>query len=283
MRFILFLLCLASPFYALGQNYKSVSDELEVCYDLDQSIRDSLVITIEKYGFNSQKHLQALQLMNKQDSINQEKVFRIMSENGWLTPPIVSKKASKAFFYIIQHLKIGEQIGYKDSVENAFKKGVISPEENAIFIDRMLIGQQKYQLYGTQTYYDQSGNLHFYPIYEFNNVNERRASLDLLSLNKDEIDTYKYHDNCIFNKIFIFHLRNIDGTNGIPNVEIFYNKNKIGVTNDSGYSEVSINEQEIKNSLTINLYKGKYSIKYPVPSMNNIDFVSIYVNLEWRE
>ena len=71
-------------------------------------------------------------------------------------------------------------IKYYNEVEKAFKEGIISKVDYAMFYDRFLLVQGKKQIYGTQFIYDE--NIKKYvldKVEDFPNLDKRRKEIGL--------------------------------------------------------------------------------------------------------
>ena len=64
-------------------------------------------------------------------------------------------------------------------MREAVKKGKAFPQSLALLEDRVLTGQGKEQIYGSQLRIDSTGKNSFFPIMDEWNVNKRRASVGL--------------------------------------------------------------------------------------------------------
>ena len=67
-------------------------------------------------------------------------------------------------------------------MQEAVKKGKAQPQALALLEDRILTNQGKEQIYGSQVRINESGKFEFFPIKDEPNVNKRRASVGLGTL-----------------------------------------------------------------------------------------------------
>lgn len=173
---------------------EKITEDLEKVYASDQSTRKELNEAQRVHGYGSKEFHDKLNVMNSQDSINRNITFKILDEFGWLTKSVVSERASRAFFYTIQHADLDTQIKYKHYIDQAFKNDEISNYEYAIFEDRINVRLGKNQLYGTQSGVDNIGNSYLYPCGNIDSVHARRAKMGIqeLSLQLKNSNT-KYH------------------------------------------------------------------------------------------
>jgi hypothetical protein len=176
--FISFLLSLSVSAQSKNQ-LDSLSAVLEVANKNDQQPRYRLDTLQKKYGVNSPEVAAHWKYMSEKDSINTGLVTSIIDRYGWLGPNEVSSEASKGLFSVIQHADVNIQIKYLPVLEHAVGQGKIKPSDFAYLSDRVKMRTGHYQTYGTQIGGDYKGNLRFWPIEDELNVNERRKSIGL--------------------------------------------------------------------------------------------------------
>ena len=139
----------------LNEALKPIQKKLEEVYDKDQDIRSKWDSYIDKYGNNSKEFKEYLLLIDKIQENNLKIVEEIISKYGWLPSKIIGNKASSALFLVIQHsadLKTMEK--YASYIESAFTNSNLDNQYYAMFKDRLLLYQNKKQIYGTQYIYD---------------------------------------------------------------------------------------------------------------------------------
>lgn len=118
---------------------------LEEVYDNDQAAREwtkgmsSLTADeIEAYATE----------MERVDSLNQAIVFEILDKDGW--PSNLSNKANQAIWIVIDHSNLAFQRKYLYLVKEKAEECIIEKADYAILNDRVLMGEGKPQIYGTQ-------------------------------------------------------------------------------------------------------------------------------------
>lgn len=123
----------------------------------------------------------AYAISRKIDSVNLEKVERIIKEYGYPGKTMVGEPANTAVFYVIQHS--GKISTYYPLIEKAGKSGELPLKYMAMMLDRKLGQEGKPQLYGTQVYMEMVLNPktgkkepfeYVIPIEDAKNVNKRR-------------------------------------------------------------------------------------------------------------
>jgi len=173
---------------AYNKNRAAISDKLfepELSAQLD-SIRNSDQYyrnqheEIEKlYGYNSKEIILLWNVIRYQDSINLVKVMRILDTRGWLGPEIVHG-GGEALFLVIQHSDINTQLKYLPMMRDAAKNRKLDKASLAMLEDRVLLRQNKEQIYGTQVTRDSvTGKRYVSPLIDPDNVDMRRAEVGL--------------------------------------------------------------------------------------------------------
>ena len=129
-------------------NDSHVIDSLLHCiYQKDQSIRHEFISHIQTD--NADSIIYYSQKMNEIDNENQQIVFNILDTEGW--PNNVSDSAHTAIFLVIDHAELPAQKKYLPMIEEQATNGFVSKSNLATLQDRILMKEDKRQLYGTQT------------------------------------------------------------------------------------------------------------------------------------
>ncbi|KEO75204.1 DUF6624 domain-containing protein [Anditalea andensis] len=160
--------------------YDSLKTVLEEMYDTDQGIRRQFV---EAMQIGSTETGNLAKKMNEIDSINQIQVKKILENYGWLGKSLVGHKAARALFYVVQHAELDIMVQYYESLKAQADIGEANPLNAAMMLDRILMYQNKKQVYGTQ-----ASNLVrnervsvIWPVEDPENVNKRRKSVGFKS------------------------------------------------------------------------------------------------------
>jgi hypothetical protein len=119
--------------------------------------------------------------MAKADSQNLILVRSILDKYGWLGPDIIGGIGSSTLFAVIQHADLapGVQEKYLPYLRRAVEKGDADPSDLALLEDRILVGQHKPQLYGSQIKTNDQGVSAPFPIADSSHVDSRRAKMGL--------------------------------------------------------------------------------------------------------
>lgn len=148
----------------------------------DQAGRMQLDEVEKKYGRDS-KEIKALwKSISEKDSINTQKVTKILDEYGWVGPDVVGGEGSQAIFLVIQHADIGIQQKYLPKMREAVKNRKASPSALALLEDRVALRTGKKQIYGSQIGRFPDGKYYVSPLEDPDNVDKRRADVGLSPL-----------------------------------------------------------------------------------------------------
>ncbi len=133
--------------------------------------------------------------LHRIDKTNTVRMKNIMEQIGWPTISLVGKKASHAAWLLVQHAD--DDVGFQKTCLRLMKKNStdISTANIAYLTDRVLVGEDKKQLYGTQYIRskDRPDIWVPHPISNAANVDFRRKKMGLQTLqeNIDEINQNK--------------------------------------------------------------------------------------------
>jgi hypothetical protein len=174
---------------------KKLQKELEAIYEEDQYIRSKFSDSVAKYGYQHPEVIRIGYQMYFQDSMDQEKVTKILDERGWIGTDLVGKKANEALFLVIQHADLKTQEKYLPLMKDAVKKGNASASGLALLEDRVAIREGRKQIYGSQVGTNTKTNQNYVqPLEDPDNVDKRRATMDL-----QPISSYLLYFNIIWN------------------------------------------------------------------------------------
>jgi hypothetical protein len=166
---------------------------------LDVSLRDELIemgkedqrhrgeieqLAREMAGPNGQEALKKFDIaVHRQDEIDKRNLGRleqIIEKHGWPGETLVGREASLAAFHILQHAELRYQIKYFPLLKAAAGKKEARLQDAAMLEDRILVRENKKQIYGTQVRMNQQTKaLELEPIDDEVNVDTRRAAVGL--------------------------------------------------------------------------------------------------------
>ena len=143
---------------------------------------DSILTEDQKYRRQSKEEIKTHghltnefgMLWKKTDSLNLIAVKKILDKDGWPGREVVGKNGGVALFLVIQHADLNTQEKYLPVIRTAVKTGKTDGSYLAYLEDRVLIGQGKNQIYGTQLSFSNVSSLD-----DPDNVDSRRAFVGL--------------------------------------------------------------------------------------------------------
>ena len=148
----------------------------------DQRIRNELI----KKGIDHPDPT-LLDKMNRIDAINTARIKVIIKQHGWPGPKLIGRDGTDAFFLLAQHAAPALQKKVLPLVQTAYRRGILTGQNYALFTDRVLVESGKPQIYGTQPKpIDQWKGREpvFQPIEDEANVDKRRAAVGLTPLSE---------------------------------------------------------------------------------------------------
>jgi len=160
----------------------ALRQELLKRVEQDQSIRNELISKGVKHPDKA-----ILARMQAIDTSNTERVRAIVRQYGWPTPELVGRDGAEAALLIVQHADLPFQKEMLPLVEKAYRRGEVLGQSYALLLDRVLVGEGKPQVYGTQAkrfeeWKGQEPALE--PIEDEANVDKRRAEVGLSPLSE---------------------------------------------------------------------------------------------------
>ena len=165
--------------------------ELEKIYDSDQNIRSQYRIAQKAKGFDDREVYNLGIQMNKIDSINTERVLKILEVHGWVGKSVVGSKASQALFLVLQHASLETQNKYLPMMREAANNNEASLSSVALLEDRVALREGRHQIYGSQiAAHPVTNEFYILPLQDPDHVDERRATMKLGPL-KDYVANWK--------------------------------------------------------------------------------------------
>jgi hypothetical protein len=181
-KFLIFILTTTATFGQSGLN-ETLVKQLDSIGNNDQTHRGQLESIQARYGGNSKELKDLWRIINKNDSLNQIKVERILNTYGWMGKDIIGEKGNTTLFLVIQHAGIAMQEKYLPLMRDAVKKGNAKASSLALLEDRVALRQGKRQIYGSQVAWNMITNEYYVlPLDDPDNVDKRRAQVGLPAL-----------------------------------------------------------------------------------------------------
>jgi len=148
----------------------------------DQQIRNELI----KKGIDHPDQA-LLDQMKRIDANNTARIKAIIKQYGWPGPKLIGRDGTDAFFLLAQHAAPAFQKKVLPLVQQAYRRGILTGQNYALFTDRVLIQSCKPQVYGTAARpIDQWKGKEpvFDPIEDEAHVDKRRADVGLMPLSE---------------------------------------------------------------------------------------------------
>src|SRR5580765_5883849 len=157
----------------------TLRQELLQRVEQDQAIRNELI----KKGIEHPDE-SVLARMKTIDAANTERMRAIVRQYGWPGPEVVGQDGTEAAFLLVQHADLAFQKEMLPLVEESYKSGKLSGQSYALLLDRVLVGEGKPQVYGTQVKEWKDKEPVLQPIEDEANVDKRRAEVGLFPLSE---------------------------------------------------------------------------------------------------
>ncbi len=119
-------------------------------------------------------------IMGLKDSLNLQKIVKILDEKGWVGKDKVGKQANQTLFLVIQHSDLKTQQKYLPMMKAAVKEGNALSGNLALLEDRIALREGKRQIYGSQIGTNPLTKVQYVlPLEDPDNVDKRRAEVRL--------------------------------------------------------------------------------------------------------
>lgn len=159
---------------------KPLKKQLEAIYVRDQTLRQLYREAEEKFGQDSEEMKYFWSVVNREDSLNEVEVLRIIDERGWVGKSEVGGRANSTIWLVIQHAPLETQERYLPLLRESVLKGESRGSHLALLQDRIQMRNGKPQTYGSQITTDETtGKRIVYKIKDPEYVNKRRAEVGL--------------------------------------------------------------------------------------------------------
>lgn len=139
----------------------------------------------EKYGWESKEINEVRKMALVHDSINLNKLKRIIEKEKWYGNELISEKILANLFEILHFSEIPIQEKYLPLMREVVKNSNVDANYLAIVEDQVAVGQGKKQIYGSQIKEDKVTHLLYVaPLEDPDNVDKRRAAIRIEPLAK---------------------------------------------------------------------------------------------------
>jgi hypothetical protein len=114
------------------------------------------------------------------DQENLEFLKRLVEKHGWLSRTLVSADGAKAAWLMLQHADSDREFQKKClEMMKGLPAGEVEGKDIAYLTDRILVNEGQPQIYGTQIKSSANGGLELAPLFEPEQVDERRKKMGL--------------------------------------------------------------------------------------------------------
>jgi hypothetical protein len=150
----------------------------------DQEARKQIIEEVKqrsrKDGETGKKtNTPAMQKLEALDDKNTKRMKEIVDKHGWPGKSLVGEDGAQAAWLLVQHADRDREFQKRClALMKAAPKGEVSPSNLAYLTDRVLVGENKKQLYGTQ-FRQQGDKMVPQPIEDEANVDQRRKEMGL--------------------------------------------------------------------------------------------------------
>lgn len=159
---------------------QNIKNSIDSVFKYDQEDRAKIHQILPKYGIQSKEAQNIFDQTAMHDSFNIEIISKILDKYGWPDSNSIGMDRSIAIWAILQHADSTIQEKYFPIMQLAVKEKKLAPRYLALTEDRRLVRQGKPQIYGSQLQVDQqTGKQFFFPIMDPKNLNKRRATVGL--------------------------------------------------------------------------------------------------------
>ena len=173
-RVFLILVLAICAFGANAQTNPALRDELLKMLEVDQKARQECV------KGNADEQMKCfVETLEKVDKPNTARLNEIFNQYGFPTFQSVGKDGLQAYMILLQHTS-DESLRQKSlkPIKKAFKRKELPPHDYANFVDRLLVHQNKEQIYGSN--FDiKDGKLVMSKVKDRKNLDKRRKKIGL--------------------------------------------------------------------------------------------------------
>jgi hypothetical protein len=153
----------------------------------DQAARKQFLEWMSKQGQTDTDAVKKLDIpemrkMAEIDRNNTKRMKEIVDKHGWPGKSLVGEDGAQSAWLLVQHADADRDFQkHCLTLMKAAPKGEVSSQNLAYLTDRVLVGEKKKQLYGTQ-FHQRDGELVPQPIEDEVNVDKRRKEVGLQPL-----------------------------------------------------------------------------------------------------
>ena len=140
-------------------------------------MRDSLM---EIYGSDSEQYATYQAIYEKNHSINEAKVTKILDTHGWPTEAMIGENGNWTICNVLQHSEYDVRVKYLPMMRQAVLDKKLEPRFLVRSEDRIATDNGDLQIYGGQMkYYPETKSFNVWPVFDPENIDKRRAAIGL--------------------------------------------------------------------------------------------------------
>lgn len=146
----------------------------------DQAYYRDLAVEEKKNGRDSRMSMALWELKERINRENVRTLDSIVLSSGWPKISEVGSMAANAAFLVVQHSNLALQEKYLPTIKALCGQQEASWQSYALMYDRVQMGNNRPQLYGSQAWLNpETQQMEMYPIEDEANVNQRRAAMGM--------------------------------------------------------------------------------------------------------
>ena len=143
---------------------------------------EAVLVRDQQYRSGEHRWADVAERQQALDRDNLVTVLELVERHGWPRISEVGEDAALAAFLVVQHADLATQQRFLPIVRERVAEGEARGAWLALLTDRILVGQDKPQRYGTQSRLGPDGRSAPWPIEDPEGVNARRVSLGMKPL-----------------------------------------------------------------------------------------------------
>ena len=186
LAYILFIALACSNTNGSKESQISIANDAELIAILDTiwkteqgpiALRDSLM---DEHGVESEAARRQQEIYERNHIINEKKVTTILDSYGWPDISVIGEQGNLTICNVIQHSDNAVRIKYLPMMRQAVKENKLNPHLLVRAEDRIATERGDLQIYGGQMkYYPETNTFNVWPVYDPENINQRRAEIGL--------------------------------------------------------------------------------------------------------
>ena len=177
------ILLLASACSGGGIN-QELRDELLEMARADQDLRGRAMALMQGLPETQPEFMRFLQEQNELNTTHFVRLEEIIATHGWPGRLLVGREGTDAALIILSHASVDQQKALLPMLREAVTAGQMTESQLARREDSILVNDGKSQIYGTYFVSDSDGNPVLAPVQDPANLEERRRSVGLPSMDE---------------------------------------------------------------------------------------------------